>query len=232
LEVTNSLRLADQLNSDWLGLLESEFDQTYFKQLELFLSAKAAQGAEIYPPWENIFSALNLTPVKRVKVVLLGQDPYHGPGQAHGLAFSVLPGQPFPPSLANIFKELESDLGLAPPLTGCLKKWAKQGVLLLNTVLTVERSKAAAHRNKGWERFTDCIIQTINRHCQPTVFLLWGGDAQKKSVLIDQSKHHILKAPHPSPLSAYRGFLGCRHFSLCNTFLHSTGRGQIDWKLA
>jgi uracil-DNA glycosylase len=225
----DQMRLADYLEKDWLKLLQTEFAQPYFRQLEAFILSRASAGAEIYPALGNIFSALNLTPPERVKAVLLGQDPYHGPGQAHGLAFSVMPGQRLPPSLVNIFKELQRDLGLVPPLSGCLDKWARQGVLLLNTILTVEQGKAAAHRSRGWEQFTDSIIKTVSQCCRPTVFLLWGSDAQKKSVFIDQSRHHILQAPHPSPLSAYRGFFGCGHFSRCNKFLQEMGRTPIDW---
>ncbi|MBN1378023.1 MAG: uracil-DNA glycosylase [Gammaproteobacteria bacterium] len=230
-EKKGQFRLLEHLETGWSMLLQAEFQQTYFEQLEAFLSFRTSAGAEIYPQTEHIFSALNLTPAEQVKVVLLGQDPYHGPGQAHGLAFSVLPGQRLPPSLVNIFKELKSDLGLNPPLSGCLEKWARQGVLLLNTVLTVEKGTAGAHRNKGWEWFTDCVIKTVSKHSRASVFLLWGSEAQKKSSLINRSRHHILQAPHPSPLSAYRGFLGCRHFSLCNEFLISQGRGPVDWCL-
>lgn len=225
------MRLADYLDKGWFMLLQDEFEQPYFRDLEAFLSARGSAGIEIYPAPENIFLALNLTPIEKVKVVLLGQDPYHGPGQAHGLAFSVLPGQRLPPSLVNIFRELHSDLGGIPPVAGRLDQWARQGVLLLNTVLTVEKGQAAAHRGRGWERFTDRVIKTVNQHCQPTVFLLWGADAQKKSALIDLSRHRILCAPHPSPLSAYRGFLGCRHFSLCNDYLLSKGRTPVNWYL-
>lgn len=225
------LQLVKHLKTDWFELLQTEFEQTYFKQLENFLSERMAAGVEIYPQTANIFHALNLTPVADVKVILLGQDPYHGPGQAHGLSFSVPDGIACPPSLRNIFKELKTDLDIQEPAGGNLEKWARQGVLLLNTVLTVERGQAASHSKRGWERVTDRIIQIVNEQNRPTVFLLWGGQAQKKAALIDDTRHHILQAPHPSPLSVYRGFFGCRHFSLCNEFLNIQGRGPIDWSL-
>lgn len=226
------MQLVDHLNSGWRSLLQGEFERPYFQKLQEFLSHKISDGTQIYPAVENIFAALNATPPTAVKVVLLGQDPYHGPGQAHGLAFSVPPGQVIPPSLVNIFRELQDDQGYRPPLHGCLHKWADEGVLLLNTVLTVEKSKPGSHRNKGWERFTDHIIDLINMRCKPSVFLLWGNHAQSKTSLIDQTRHCLLKAPHPSPLSAYRGYFGCRHFSKSNRFLLERERTAVDWNLA
>ena len=197
-----------------------------------FLRAQKAAGKVIYPPGARIFAALDSTPFDRVKVVILGQDPYHGPGQAHGLCFSVPHGIPVPPSLANIYREIERDLGIAPPRHGCLDAWAGQGVLLLNAVLTVERGQAGSHQNKGWEYFTDACIEALDREREHLVFLLWGSYAQAKGRLIDGKRHRILKAPHPSPLSAHRGFLGCGHFSSTNQYLEETGQTPIDWQLA
>ena len=225
------MQISEHLNGEWRSHLHSEFEKPYFRDLQVFLSQRAKTGVEIYPAPENIFAALHATPPAKVKVVLLGQDPYHNPGQAHGLAFSVTPRQTPPPSLVNIYRELEADLGHTPPRDGCLTKWATQGVLLLNSVLTVEKSSPGAHSNKGWEQFTDLIIRKISEICSPTVFLLWGKPAQKKRRLIDHSRHCILQAPHPSPLSAYRGFHGCRHFSLANNYLLSQGRTAVDWRL-
>ncbi len=225
------MQISDYLQGEWKQLLQNELRQPYFQQLQKFLSLRVASGAAIYPSFDNIFTALNSTPPLRVKAVLIGQDPYHGPGQAHGLAFSVSPGVPLPPSLVNIYRELESDLGIAPAFNGCLSKWANQGVLLLNTVLTVEKSSPGSHSKKGWEEFTDSVIQKASQTCPPSVFLLWGKPAQKKIKLIDPARHCILQAPHPSPLSAYRGFLGCRHFSKANDFLSQQGRSPIDWCL-
>ena len=219
------------LNSEWLDVLESEFQQDYMVRLKQFLLERGRAGAEIYPPGPEIFNALDSTPLSRVKVVILGQDPYHGPGQAHGLCFSVRPGVRVPPSLVNIFKELRSDLGIEVPGSGCLQAWAERGVLLLNAVLTVERGQAGAHQGKGWEQFTDAIVKAVNDKCDNVVFLLWGSQAQKKGANINRNKHLVLKAPHPSPLSAHRGFLGCRHFSTANDWLKERGEEPVDWNL-
>jgi len=215
----------------WKGHLLEEFNKEYMVNLQTFLKTEYDAGKTIYPAKEEIFSALNATTLHNVKAVILGQDPYHGEGQAHGMAFSVKPEVKIPPSLVNIFKEIESDLGIPPHENGYLMHWAQEGVLLLNTVLTVEKAKAHAHKKKGWEQFTDKIIQTVNRECENVVFFLWGAPAQKKESMIDQDKHLILKAPHPSPLSSYRGFFGCRHFSKCNNYLLENGDQTIDWKL-
>jgi uracil-DNA glycosylase len=185
----------------------------------------------IYPPGSQWFAAFNSTPFDQVRLVILGQDPYHGAGQAHGLCFSVLPGVKVPPSLANIYKELADDLGIVPPDHGCLTSWAQQGVLLLNATLTVEQANAGAHQGKGWEQFTDRAIRALNDQRQGIVFLLWGSYAQKKGAFIDQSRHLVLKSVHPSPLSAYRGFLGCKHFSAANQYLQQQGQSGIDWQL-
>jgi len=199
--------------------------------LRSFLVAEKAAGKRIFPKGAEWFRAMDLTPLDKVRVVILGQDPYHGPGQAHGLCFSVKPGVPPPPSLVNIYKELQSDLGIERPRHGFLEHWAQQGVLLLNSVLTVEMAKAASHQGKGWERFTDAVIRLVNAKEEPVVFLLWGAYAQKKAAFVDTSKHLVLKAAHPSPLSVHNGFLGCRHFSKCNAFLESKGLPPIDWSL-
>lgn len=218
-------------NLNWTSLLGAEKQKPYFKKIVDFVRRQRQQGKTIYPAQSDIFNALKLTPFENVKVVILGQDPYHGPKQAHGLSFSVLPGIKPPPSLVNIFNELHSDLGIAKPDHGYLKSWAEQGVLLLNASLTVEAGKPQSHANMGWETFTDCVISSLNQHSKPIVFLLWGSHAQKKIHLIDGFQHHILKAPHPSPLSAHRGFLGCRHFSKANALLEQDGRGAVDWTL-
>lgn len=215
----------------WQTILQKEFQQPYMQTLKSFLQAEKDQQKIIYPHSSNWFHALETTPLDEVKVVILGQDPYHQPGQAHGLCFSVLPGIKMPPSLANIYKELESDLGIKPVGHGCLESWAKQGVLLLNTVLTVEESNANSHQGKGWEQFTDKIIASVNERTQHSVFLLWGAYAQKKGAVIDTSRHLVLKSPHPSPLSAHRGFFGCRHFSQANRYLTAKGRDPINWQL-
>ena len=220
-----------QLNASWLEYLESEFEQPYMQQLKVFLREEKQQGKVVYPKGDLIFNALNTTSLDQVSVVILGQDPYHGPSQAHGLCFSVLPGVSLPPSLLNIFKELHSDLGKPIPDHGCLQSWAEQGVLLLNSTLTVEQSKAGSHQGRGWERFTDRVIQLINDHCNGVIFLLWGSYAQKKGQYIDIEKHHVFKSPHPSPLSAHRGFFGNRHFSLANQALISQGKNPINWQL-
>lgn len=220
-----------QLHESWKAPLLPEFQSDHMAQLRAFLLAEKAAGKRIFPKGSEWFRALDLTPLDKVRVVILGQDPYHGPGQAHGLCFSVKPGVPPPPSLINIYKELQSDLGIPRPRNGFLEHWANQGVLLLNSVLTVEMAKAASHQGKGWERFTDAVIRLVNAKDQPVVFLLWGAYAQKKAAFVDTSKHLVLKAAHPSPLSAHNGFLGCRHFSHCNAFLEERGLASIDWAL-
>ncbi len=220
-----------RLEASWLRELEEEFSQPYMRDLSAFLRRQKSSGKAVYPPGPDIFKALESTPLPRVRVVILGQDPYHGPGQAHGLCFSVPAGVPAPPSLLNIYRELESDLGCAAPRHGCLEHWAGQGVLLLNSVLTVEAHRAASHRGKGWERFTDRIVEALNEKREGLVFLLWGAYAQRKGEIIDRRKHLVLAAPHPSPLSAERGFFGCRHFSKTNDHLQSRGERPIDWQL-
>ena len=222
---------AVKLNSAWLAHLESEFGQDYMQSLRQFLRNEKSQGKQIFPPGEQIFNALNTTPLGRVKVVILGQDPYHGPGQAHGLCFSVLPSVAVPPSLKNIFKELKADLGVPTPSHGYLQSWAEQGVLLLNAVLTVEKAMAASHQGKGWEQFTDKVVEVVNQNKEQVVFLLWGSYAQKKGLIIDRKRHNVLQSTHPSPLSAYRGFLGCQHFSQVNQYLEKTGQKPINWAL-
>lgn len=219
------------LHQSWKAPLLPEFNSDYMASLKSFLVVEQAEGKTIYPKGSDWFRALNLTPLDIVRVVILGQDPYHGPGQAHGLCFSVKPGVRPPPSLLNIYKELESDLGIHRPRHGFLEHWAEQGVLLLNSVLTVEMAKAASHQGKGWERFTDAIIRLVNAKADPVVFMLWGSYAQKKAAFVDTSRHLVLKAAHPSPLSAHNGFLGCRHFSQCNAFLQSKSLPPIDWSL-
>lgn len=218
-----------KLNDSWLKVIGSEFDKPYMQQLRDFLLAEKAAGKVIFPSSDNIFNALNTTAFEDVNVVILGQDPYHGQGQAHGLCFSVLPGVPFPPSLRNIFKEINGDLGIDIPLSGCLQSWAEQGVLLLNATLTVEESQAGSHQGKGWEQFTDEIIAQLNQQREGIVFMLWGSYAQKKGQLIDTNKHLVLKSPHPSPLSAHRGFFGNGHFSKANQYLQENGLSAINW---
>ncbi len=220
-----------QLSDSWLQRLESEFRADYMVALREFLKAEKAQGKVIFPPGKAMFNALNATPFEQVKVVILGQDPYHGPGQAHGLCFSVQRGVATPPSLVNIYKALNADLGLPIPSHGHLQAWAEQGVLLLNATLSVEAGKAGSHQNRGWEQFTDRVIEALNEQRQHLVFLLWGGYAQKKGRIIDRDKHLVLTAPHPSPLSAHRGFLGCRHFSATNEYLSRNGYSPINWQL-
>lgn len=215
----------------WKTVLKGERDTPYFRGIMEFLEREWQTGKIIYPKKSDIFNALNHTPFEAVKVVIIGQDPYHGPNQAHGLCFSVKPGVPPPPSLLNIFQEISNDLGIAKPPHGCLEKWAAQGVLLLNAVLTVEAGKPQSHANIGWETFTDHIISELNRRKQGLVFLLWGSHAQKKGEVIDRSKHTVLTAPHPSPLSAHRGFFGCRHFSKANAVLRRQQQSEIDWSL-
>lgn len=216
--------------NDWLKPLESEFRKPYYRELYSFVKDEYSKRI-VYPPSDEIFSALHLTPLKDVKVVLLGQDPYHNEGQAHGLSFSVRPGQDIPPSLVNIYQELHDDLGCYIPNNGFLESWAKQGVLLLNTVLTVRAHAANSHQGKGWEHFTDAIIEAVETQDRPIVYLLWGRPAQSKIPMITNPKHLILKAPHPSPLSAYRGFFGCRHFSQTNEFLERNGVTPINWQI-
>ena len=220
-----------KLHPSWLERLGGEFAEPYMADLKRFLLTQREQGKQIYPRASEWFRALDLTPIEQVRVVILGQDPYHGPGQAHGLCFSVRDGIRPPPSLVNIYKELESDLGIKPRRHGFLEHWAKQGVLLLNSVLTVEMGQAASHRERGWERFTDRIVHEVNAKDEPLVFMLWGSYAQKKAAFVDTSKHLVLKAAHPSPLSAHSGFFGCSHFSKANAFLESRGLPPIDWAL-
>lgn len=216
------------IEPSWESALEKVFQQDYFKELASFVKDEYSNG-KVFPPGKEIFNAFWHCPINKVKVVILGQDPYHGPGQAHGLSFSVRPGIPFPPSLLNIFKEIKSDLGKDMPPNGDLIRWADQGVFLLNATLTVKETLAGSHQNKGWEQFTDEVIRKISESQPHVVFMLWGAFAQKKAVLIDESKHLILKAPHPSPLSAHRGFLGCKHFSQANSYLISKGVDPIEW---
>ncbi|MGE0528115.1 MAG: uracil-DNA glycosylase [Bdellovibrionales bacterium] len=220
-----------QLDPSWKQRLLPEFAKPYMRELRSFLSREKEARKVIYPRGCEYFAALNHTPLGKVKVVILGQDPYHGPNQAHGLSFSVRPGVDIPPSLMNIYKELESDIGLEPPDHGYLAHWADQGVLLLNATLTVEAGKAGSHQRKGWEEFTDAIIDVLNREREGLVFVLWGSYAQKKGAFIDTKKHLVLKGPHPSPLSAHRGFFGCKHFSKINAYLKSRGQQPIDWRL-
>jgi len=219
------------LHSDWLDSLTPFFDNAKMLELEQFLNTRRQAGAIVYPSQEEIFKALNATPLHQVRVVILGQDPYHGEAQAHGLSFSVPHGQAIPPSLKNIYTELVSDVGFKLPSHGNLSSWAQQGVLLLNSVLTVEQGQAGSHQKQGWELFSDQVISLINSQCDSVVFLLWGAYAHKKGANIDQSRHLVLKAPHPSPLSCYRGFYGCRHFSQANTYLTSNGHAAIEWQI-
>jgi uracil-DNA glycosylase len=224
-----------KLHPSWLEPLSAEFDSPYMQALRAFLVAEKAAGKAIFPRGGEWFRALDLTPLESVRVVILGQDPYHGPGQAHGLCFSVRPEVRVPPSLVNIYKELESDLGIPPARHGFLEHWAKQGVLLLNAVLTVQMGAAASHQGRGWERFTDAVIRLVNARAAPVVFMLWGSHAQKKAAFVESvdrgGRHLVLKAPHPSPLSAHSGFFGCRHFSKANAFLKAQGEKPIDWQL-
>jgi len=222
---------AIKLDESWKQPLAKEFSAPHMRALKEFLLAEKARGKRIFPLGSEYFRALDLTPLDKVKVVILGQDPYHGEGQAHGLAFSVRPGVRTPPSLVNIYKELQSDLGIAPPRHGFLEHWARQGVLLLNSVLTVEMGRAAAHQGKGWEQFTDAVIRVVNDRPTPVVFMLWGAYAQRKAAFVDQSRHLVLKSAHPSPLSAHNGFLGSRPFSKANHFLEAHGITPIDWAL-
>ena len=218
------------ITNDWLTALGGEFHKPYYRQLFEFVKDEY-NTTVVFPPADDIFNAFALTPLSQVKVVILGQDPYHGDGQAEGLCFSVKPGIDIPPSLMNIYKELHDDLGCDIPNNGYLKKWADQGVLLLNTVLTVRAHQAASHQGKGWEQFTDAVIQAVNAQDRPIVYMLWGRPAQSKIPMLTNPKHLILKAPHPSPLSAYRGFFGCKHFSQANEFLKANGVEPIDWQI-
>lgn len=220
-----------KLDQSWLTHLGHEFDKTYMKDLKAFLITERQSGKQIYPKGDQIFNAFNNTPFGDVRVVILGQDPYHGPGQAHGLCFSVQKDVRIPPSLVNIYKEIKRDLDISSPDHGYLMEWAKQGVLLLNSVLTVERAQAASHQKRGWEQFTDAAIAALNEHHSGLVFLLWGSYAQKKGQFIDRNKHLVLHSPHPSPLSAHRGFLGNSHFSKTNKWLKERGSGIIDWSI-
>jgi uracil-DNA glycosylase len=226
---------AVRLDESWRAPLAGEFGQPYMAELKRFLLAEKAAGKRIFPRGSEYFRALDLTPLDKVRVVILGQDPYHGEGQAHGLCFSVRPGVPPPPSLVNIYKELRADLGIAPARDGFLEPWAKQGVLLLNSVLSVEMGRAASHRERGWERFTDAVIRLVAAKGDPVVFLLWGSYAQKKAAFVESiesgGRHLVLKAPHPSPLSAHGGWFGSRHFSQANAFLEGRGLAPIDWAL-
>ena len=219
------------IDNDWFPVLQDEFQKQYYRELYQFIKNEYST-IRIYPPADDIFNAFHFTPLKNVKVLLLGQDPYHNENQAHGLSFSVLPTQPeLPPSLKNIYQELHNDLGIKIPNHGYLKKWADQGVLLLNTVLTVRAHQANSHQGKGWEQFTDAVIRILNNEDRPIVFFLWGRPAGNKAAKLNNKKHLILQAPHPSPLSAYRGFFGCKHFSRANEFLVVNGVSAIDWSL-
>ncbi|MCQ2535999.1 MAG: uracil-DNA glycosylase [Lachnospiraceae bacterium] len=218
------------IENDWLEPLSAEFKKPYYKELYTRIKTEY-ETRTIYPPAEDLFSAYAKTPLSKVKVVIIGQDPYHEPGQAHGMCFSVKPGIETPPSLVNIYKELQDDLGLYIPNNGYLEKWAEQGVLLLNTVLTVRAHAANSHKGIGWEKFTDASIKAVNELDHPVVYLLWGSNARAKKEFLNNPKHLVLEAPHPSPLSAYRGFFGCKHFSKCNEFLVKNGQSPIDWQI-
>lgn len=222
---------AGRLSESWQAEIGQEFSKPYMQDLKSFLSEEKRAGKVLYPPGPEIFQAFNLTNFENVKVVILGQDPYHGPGQAHGLCFSVRPEVKIPPSLVNIYKELVSDVGITMPSHGNLESWAEQGVLLLNAVLTVEQANAGAHQGRGWEMFTDAAVSALNAARENLVFLLWGSYAQKKGQMIDRDRHLVLSAPHPSPLSAHRGFLGCRHFSKTNAYLVSHDKDPVNWQV-
>ena len=217
-----------KIENSWDRYLSNEFQKEYFKNLSEFVD-KQYQTNTVYPPKDKIFAAFRDCPFDKVKVVILGQDPYHEPNQANGLSFSVEDGVKFPPSLRNIFKEIENDIGVKPPLSGDLTKWAQQGVLLINATLTVEAHKAGSHQNKGWEEFTNAVIEKVDKNCDKIVFILWGAYAQRKGSFIDKSKHLVLTSAHPSPLSAYRGFWNNNHFSRCNQYLKDNGMSEIDW---
>ncbi len=231
LGVSKEISQGIQLEESWRTKLGEEFKKDYMVKLKAFLKSRYDQGATIYPRGSLYFAALNATPFDQVKAVIIGQDPYHGPGQAHGLCFSVQPGVALPPSLRNIYKEMESDLGISTPTHGCLTSWSEQGVLLLNSVLTVEQGKAGAHQNKGWELFTDAIVAALNESEKPLAFILWGSYAQKKAKAVDRSRHLVVESVHPSPLSAHRGFFGTKPFSAVNDFLSEKNRQPIDWSL-
>lgn len=218
------------ISNDWLPVLQEEFKKDYYKKLYSFVKSEY-DTTTIYPPADDIFNALHLTPLEDVKVLILGQDPYINEHQAHGLCFSVQPGEDIPPSLKNIYEELRTDMNCKVPNNGYLEKWAKQGVLLLNTVLTVRAHQANSHQGKGWENFTDAIIRSVNAKDSPVVYMLWGRPAQNKMSMLNNPKHLVLTAPHPSPLSAYRGFFGCKHFSKANEFLVNNGISPIDWQI-
>lgn len=220
-----------KIGESWKVPLSTEFDSPYMADLKAFLQEQKQEGRRIFPKGSEYFRALDLTPLDEVRIVILGQDPYHGEGQAHGLCFSVQPGVRIPPSLVNIYKEMQADLGISPVRHGFLEHWAKQGVLLLNSVLTVEMGRAASHQGKGWERFTDAVIRAVNEQEKPVVFILWGSYAQKKAAFVDSGRHLVLKSVHPSPLSAHNGFFGTRPFSQANAFLEKHGRKPIDWQL-
>ena len=220
-----------RLEPSWKARIGDWLLRPEMRELSAFLRQRKAAGVQVYPPGPRLFAAFDATPFDQVKVVILGQDPYHGPGQAHGLCFSVLPGVPVPPSLENIFKEIGQELGLPRPDHGCLLPWARRGVLLLNAVLSVEQGRAGAHQGKGWEGFTDHAIETLAREREGLVFMLWGSYAQAKGRIIDSRRHRVLKAPHPSPLSAYRGFFGCGHFTAANEYLVRRGQAPVDWSL-
>ncbi len=220
-----------QLHPSWLTVIGDEFEKPYMIALKQFLQAQKKLGKTIYPPGKFIFNALDSTPFDQVKVVILGQDPYHGPDQAHGLCFSVLPGVKFPPSLRNIYKELAADIEVTPPNHGSLQSWADNGVLLLNATLTVERHQAGSHQGKGWEQFTDAIVSALDDQREGLVFMLWGSYAQQKGQFINREKHLVLQSPHPSPFSANRGFFGCKHFSKANEYLQARGEQPIEWSI-
>lgn len=230
-KVGNVMESSVKIEESWKAALSAEFSSPYMAVLKKFLLEEKNSGKQIFPKGTEYFRALDLTPLDKVRVVILGQDPYHGEGQAHGLSFSVKPGVRSPPSLVNIYKELHGDLGILPARHGFLEHWARQGVLLLNSVLTVERAMAASHQGKGWEKFTDAIIRAVNDQQHPVVFILWGSYAQKKAAFVDPSRHLVIRSPHPSPLSAHNGFFGTKPFSKANDFLVSKGREPIDWEL-
>lgn len=220
-----------KIEDSWKQALADEFEKPYFAVLRRFLQEEKTARKTIYPPGPLIFNAFNSTPFDKVRVIILGQDPYHGAGQAHGLCFSVQPGIKPPPSLVNMYKELKSDVPFEIPTHGCLQKWTEQGVFLLNAILTVEANKPASHQKRGWEEFTNAVIQKLSKECNGLIFILWGNFAQQKSVLIDENKHTILKAAHPSPFSAYNGFFGCKHFSKTNEILKAKGEIEINWQI-
>ncbi len=229
--MTSAANRAVRLERSWLAHLAPEFEQPYMQRLRAYLQAEKRAGKRIFPAGNEIFNAFEHTPLERVKVVILGQDPYHGEGQAHGLCFSVRPGVQVPPSLQNIFREIHDELGLPIPDHGDLTAWADRGILLLNSVLSVECARAASHQGQGWETFTDRVIEIVNREREGVVFMLWGSYAQRKGAIIDTRRHCVLRAPHPSPLSAHRGFFGCGHFRAANDYLLSRGEQPIDWSL-